>query len=154
MLSAQAMNMNCFLLLILLLYHRGSTLTWSHYSMCEQKYAIWFANSTLFVDDQTPPPRPRSESCFLIGQNPTPRIVRRLHRWMLPDRTAILIPFDSTCSSGCNFIFMHKMHVKLNKCLKYSTCTFLKYARKSNSWYNGDCVLWKFYEAKRWSHRP
>ena len=58
MLSAQAMNMNYFLLL-LLLYHRGSTLNRSHYSMCEQKYAIWFANSTRFVDESRVPTKPR-----------------------------------------------------------------------------------------------
>ena len=63
MLSAQAMNMNCFLLLLLLLllllYHRGSTLNRSHYSMFEQKYAIWFANSTRFVDETRVPSKPR-----------------------------------------------------------------------------------------------
>ena len=40
-----------------------------------QAYAIiWFANSTRFVDESPVPtkPRPRSESCFLIGQNPNP----------------------------------------------------------------------------------
>ena len=56
---------------------------------------------------------------FWLARTQTQRIVR-LHHWMLPNRTGILIPFDNTCSSGCNFIFMHKMHVKLKKCLKYS----------------------------------
>ena len=51
------------------------------------------------------PLRARSESCFLIGQNQTPRIIH-LHRWMLPDRTAILIPFDNTCSTWVSTVRM------------------------------------------------
>ena len=100
MLSAQAMNMNCFLLL--LLYHRGSTLNRSHYSMCEQKYAIWFANSTRFIDETRVPTKPclRSESCFLIGQNPNPT-----------DRT--FAPLDAPRSYGDPHPFRQHMQFRL-----------------------------------------
>ena len=36
----------------------------------------------------------RSESCILTGRTQTPWIVH-VHRWMLPDRTTTLSPFDS-----------------------------------------------------------
>ena len=153
--SAQAMNMNHFLLL--LLYHRGSTLNWSHYSMCEQIYPIWFANSTWFVDESRVPTKPRHPAHDLsralwLARTQTPRIVR-LHRWMLPDRTAILIPFDSTCSSDCNFIFMHKMHINIKNVLNIANDTWNAPENQTRGIiviaYHGN-----FYEAKRWSHRP
>ena len=102
-----------------------------------------------------PPPLCRARDlsrAFWLARTQTPRIVC-LHRWMLPDRTTILIPFDSTCSSGCNFIFMHKMHVNIKKCLNIANDTWNAPENQTRGImviaYRGN-----FYEAKRWSHRP
>ena len=120
-----------------------------------------FSNSTRFTHESRVPtkPWPMPPRCardmshaFWLARTQTPRIVR-LHRWMLPDRTAILIPFDSTCSSGCNFIFMHKMHVNLKNVLKIANDTWNAPENQTRGIvviaYSGN-----FYEAKRWSHRP
>ena len=111
-----------------------------------------FSNSTWFTHESrvSTKPWPMLPLChardlsraFWLARTQTPWIIR-LHRRILLDRTAILIPFDSTCSSGCDFIYIHKLHVKLKKCLKYRKW-FLKCVRKSNPWYNGECVPWKF----------
>ena len=69
-----------------------------------------FSKSTRFTHESRvstkpwpmhPPPPPLCHArdlsrAFWLARTQTPRIVR-LHRWILLDRTAILIPFDSTC---------------------------------------------------------
>jgi hypothetical protein len=111
-----------------------------------------FSNSTRFTHEShvstkpwpMPPCHARDLSrAFWLARTQTPWIIC-LHRWILLDRTVILIPFDSTCSSGCDFIYIHKLHVKFKKCLKYNK-RYLKCVRKSNPWYNGDCVPWNFF---------
>ena len=44
---------------------------------------------------------------FWLARTQTPRIVS-VHRWMLPDRTATLSPFDSTCSTWVSTVRMRR----------------------------------------------
>jgi hypothetical protein len=50
----------------------------------------------------------------------------------------------ATCSCGWDLIYMHKMHGKCKKWLKYSKRD-PKCARKSILGCNGDCVPWNFF---------
>ena len=45
---------------------------------------------------------------FWLARSQTTRIVR-VHRWMLPDRTATLSPFDSTCSTWVSTVRMRRV---------------------------------------------
>ena len=45
---------------------------------------------------------------FWLARTQTPRIVR-VHRWMLPDRTATLSPFNSTCSTWVSTVRMRRV---------------------------------------------
>ena len=57
----------------------------------------------------SPPLRARDLSpAFWLARTQTPRIVR-VHRWMLPDRTATLSPFDNTCSTWVSTMRMHRV---------------------------------------------
>ena len=57
----------------------------------------------------SPPLHARSGSCvFWLARTQTPRIVR-VHHWMLPDRTATLSPFDSTCSTWVSIVRMRRV---------------------------------------------
>ena len=110
-----------------------------------------FSNSTQFTQESCVSTKPWPmhpchvhdlSHAFWLARTQTPRNVR-LHHWILLGRMVILIPFDGTCSSGCDFIYIHKLYVKFKKCLKYSKW-YLKCVRKLNPWYNGDCVPWKY----------
>jgi len=45
---------------------------------------------------------------FWLVRTQTPRIIR-VHCWMLPDRTATLSPFDSTCSTWVSTMCMRRV---------------------------------------------
>ena len=78
-----------------------------------------FSNSTRFTHESRVPtkpwPMPPSPCCardlsraFWLARSQTPRIIR-VHRWMLPDRTATLSPFDSTCSTWVSTVCIHRV---------------------------------------------
>ena len=110
------------------------------------------AHSSLMKAMCWPNPAHDLSRAFWLARTQTPRIVR-LHHWMLPDRTTILIPFNNTCSSGCNFILCTKCTLISKYVLNIANDTWNAPENQTRGImvivYRGN-----FYEAKRWSHRP
>ena len=71
----------------------------------------WFSpvSTECWFPYDIPPPRYARDlsPAFWLARTQTPRIIR-VHHWMLPDRTATLSPFDSTCSTCVSTVRMRR----------------------------------------------